>query len=126
MAYATVEDVQSRMIKTMTGPQQDVCNALLDDAAVLIDAFNSTSTDEQKKVVSCSMVVRAMGSANEVGIPVGASQGSASALGYSQSWTITSGGTGELYLTKTEKKMLGVGNKIGSYSPIEELAEVES
>ncbi len=122
MAYATVEDVQSRMIKTMTGPQQDVCNALLDDAAVLIDAFNSTATDEQKKVVSCSVVVRAMGSANEVGIPVGASQGSASALGYSQSWTITSGGTGELYLTKAEKKMLGIGNRIGSYSPVEEMA----
>ena len=126
MAYATVEDVQSRMVKELTGPQQDVCNALLDDAAVLIDACKTSATDEQKKVVSCSMVVRAMGSANEVGIPVGASQGSASALGYSQSWTITSGGTGELYLTKTEKKMLGVGNKIGSYSPIEELAEVES
>jgi hypothetical protein len=122
MAYATVEDVQSRMIKTMTGPQQDVCNALLDDAAVLIDAFNSTATDEQKKVVSCSVVVRAMGSANEVGIPVGASQGSASALDYSQSWTITSGGTGELYLTKAEKKMLGIGNRIGSYSPVEEMA----
>ena len=121
MAYATVEDVQSRMIKEMTGPQQDVCNALLDDAAVLIDAFNSTATDEQKKVVSCSMVVRAMGSANEVGIPVGATQGSASALGYSQSWTIGNGATGELYLTRSEKKILGVGNRIGSYSPVEEL-----
>jgi len=121
MAYATVEDVQSRMIKEMTGPQQDVCNALLDDAAVLIDAFNSTATDEQKKIVSCSMVVRAMGSANEVGIPVGATQGSASALGYSQSWTIGNGATGELYLTRSEKKILGVGNRIGSYSPVEEL-----
>lgn len=121
MAYATVEDVQSRMIKTMTGPQQDVCNALLDDAAVLIDAFNSSATDEQKKVVSCSMVVRAMGSANEVGIPVGATQGSASALGYSQSWAIGNGATGELYITRSEKKILGVGNRIGSYSPVEEL-----
>lgn len=121
MAYATVEDVQSRMVKELTGPQQDVCNALLDDAAVLIDAFNSSATDEQKKVVSCSMVVRAMGSANEVGIPVGATQGSASALGYSQSWTIGNGATGELYLTRSEKKILGVGNRIGSYSSVEEL-----
>lgn len=69
--------------------------------------------------MSCSMVMRAMGSANEVGIPVGATQGSASALGYSQSWTIGNGATGELYLTRTEKKILGVSNRIGSYSPVE-------
>lgn len=119
MAYATVEDVQSRMVKELTGPQQDVCNALLDDAAVLIDACKTSATDEQKKVVSCSMVMRAMGSANEVGIPVGATQGSASALGYSQSWTIGNGSTGELYLTRTEKKILGASNRIGSYSPVE-------
>ena len=124
MAYATVEDVQSRMVKELTGPQQDVCNALLDDAAVLIDVCNTNATAEQKKVVSCSMVMRAMGSANEVGVPVGATQGSASALGYSQSWTIGNGSTGELYLTRTEKKILGVSNRIGSYSPVEELSGV--
>lgn len=54
MAYATVEDVQSRMVKELTGPQQDVCNALLDDAAVLIDACKTSATDEQKK--SCPAV----------------------------------------------------------------------
>jgi hypothetical protein len=68
------------------------------------------------------MVIRAMGSQSEVGVPVGATQGSASALGYSQSWTISNGSTGELYLSRTEKRLLGVGNKIGSYSPVEELA----
>lgn len=120
MAYATVEDVQSRMTKELTGPQQDVCNVLLEDAALLIDAFNSSATDAQKMAVSCSMVIRAIGSAGEVGIPIGATQGSASGLGYSQSWTIGNGSTGELYLSKAEKKLLGVGNRIGSYSPIEE------
>lgn len=49
MAYATVEDVQSRMAKELTGPQQDVCNALLDDAAVLIDACKTNATDDQEK-----------------------------------------------------------------------------
>jgi hypothetical protein len=44
-------------------------------------------------------------------------------LGYSQSWTIGSGGgAGELYLSKLEKKLLGAGNAIGSYSPVQELA----
>lgn len=123
MAYATVADVQMRMVKALTSDQERVCNSLLDDAAAMIDACNSSATDAQKKAVSCSMVIRAVGSAGEVGIPVGATQGSASALGYSQSWTIGNGATGELYLTRTEKKLLGAGNKIGSYSPVEEVAE---
>lgn len=120
MAYATVTDLQARMIKTLTIDQQRVCTALLDDAAALIDAMNTSATDAQKMAVSCSMVIRAIGSAGEVGIPIGATQGSASGLGYSQSWTIGNGSTGELYLSKAEKKLLGVGNRIGSYSLIEE------
>ena len=67
------------------------------------------------------MVIRALGDGTNVGVPVGASQGSIAALGYSQSWTMGSGATGELYLSKTEKQMLGTGNKIGSYSPVQEL-----
>lgn len=126
MTYASITDVQARMTAQMTSDQECVCVALLDDAAVLIDAAAINASYEAKTAVSCSMVIRALGSTAEMGVPVGASQGSASALGYSQSWTISNGGTGELYLTKAEKKMLGVGNKIGSYSPIEELAEVES
>ena len=47
-----------------------------------------------------------------------------SALGYSQSWTISNGSTGELYLSKAEKALLGGGNSIGSYSPVEECVPV--
>ncbi len=54
---------------------------------------------------------------------MGATQGSMSGLGYSQSWTISSGGsTGELYLSKTDKSLLGTNKSIGSYSPVQELA----
>lgn len=120
MAYATTEDVQARMTRTMDSDELAVCATLLDDAAILIDAFKSSSEGDAKKVVSCRMVVRALGDGDSA-IPVGATQGSVSALGYSQSWTIGSGGTGELYLSKVEKQMLGAGNSIGSYSPIEEL-----
>ena len=47
--------------------------------------------------------------------------GTATALGYSQSWTMGSGSSGELYLSKLEKKLLGVGSKIGARSPLEDL-----
>lgn len=124
MAYATVEDVQARMTRTMTADEQAVCTTMLDDAAVLIDSYNVNASADAKLIVSCRVVIRAMGDGGELNVPMGASQGSMSALGYSQSWTLGTGGSvGEIYLSKTEKKLLGCGNAIGSYSPTEELVE---
>lgn len=122
MAYATTADVQDRMLREMDADEKAVCSALLDDAAVLIDAYNAAAGTDAKKLVSCRMVIRALGDGGSGGVPMGATQGSMSALGYAQSWTIGSGGsTGELYLGKLEKKLLESGNAIGSYSPIEAL-----
>ena len=121
MAYATVSDVQARMTRQMSVAEQSVCSNLLDDAAVIIDAYNSEADAEAKKLVSVRMVTRAMGDGTDAGIPMGATQGSMSALGYSQSWTIGAGSAGELYIGKLEKKLLGYGNAIGSYSPTEDL-----
>ena len=121
MAYATVSDVQARMTRQMSMAEQSVCSNLLDDAAVIIDAYNSAADMGAKKLVSVRMVTRAMGDGTDAGIPMGATQGSMSALGYSQSWTIGAGAAGELYLGKLEKKLLGYGNVIGSYSPTQEL-----
>ena len=121
MAYATVSDVQARMDRTMSTDEQTRCSTMLDDAAVIIDAYNSKASADAKKIVSCQMVIRVMGDGTDAGIPMGATQGSMSALGYSQSWTIGAGAAGELYLGKLEKKLLGYGNIIGSYSPTQEL-----
>lgn len=122
MAYATVEDVQARMPRTMSTDEENLCETLLDDVAVMIDETNTTASTDVKKVVSCRVVIRALGDGTDIGVPMGATQGSMSGLGYSQSWTIASGGSvGEMYLNKTERKMLGLGNSIGSYSPIQEL-----
>ena len=123
MAYATVADVQDRLAWTMSEDQENTCTVLLDDAAVLIDAAALNASAEAKKVVSCRMVIRALGDVGDAGgVPMGATQGSMSALGYSQSWTIGSGGaSGELYLGKTDRQILGLGNQIGSYSPVQEL-----
>ena len=123
MAYATYEDVQARMNRTMSADEQALCTTLLDDAAVIIDNFNENASADVKKIVSCRMVIRALGDGESSGVPVGATQGSMSGLGYSQSWTISSGATGELYLAKLDKNLLGAGNKIGSRSPVEDLVE---
>ena len=121
MAYATVSDVQARMTRVMSESEQSVCSNMLDDAAIIIDAYNQTADMNAKNLVSVRMVTRAIGDGTDAGIPMGATQGSMSALGYSQSWTIGAGSAGELYLGKLEKKLLGIGDAIGSYSPTEEL-----
>lgn len=121
MAYASYEDILKR-----TGTEslkQDYIDALLEDAAVIIDAYNSKASDEVKKLVSCNMVIRAMGSNDGSNMPIGATQGSIAALGYSQSWTFGNGSSGELYLSKLDKKLLGTSNRIGIYSPLEGMAE---
>lgn len=122
-AYATVQDVQARMTNTMTAEEQTLCSTLLNDAAVMIDAYNANADAGAKLIVSCRMVIRAMGT--DDGVPLGATQGSMSALGYTQSWTLgNSASVGELYIGRAEKKLLGAGGSIGSYSPTEELVEV--
>lgn len=123
MAYATVTDLQNRMINTMSTDQQTIASNLLDDAAVIIDAYNEDAATSVKKVVSCRMVIRAIGDDDGSTVPIGATQGSMSALGYSQSWTMSNGSVGELYLSKLDKKLLGVGNQIGSGSPVTDLVE---
>jgi len=126
MSYATVADVQARMARDLTEDEQAVCAPLLEDAAVIIDSVTSTASADARKLVSIRMVQRALGDGSAAGVPMGATQGSMSALGYSQSWTIGSGGgTGELYLSKLDKQLLGVGNRIGSYSPAQELVPEE-
>lgn len=121
MAYATMADVQSRMDRVMSDSEVNICDRLLDDAAVIIDAYNKDADLTVKSIVSSRMVQRALGD-GETDYPMGATQGSMSGLGYSQSWTVSSGGAvGELYLNKLEKKLLGIGDKIGSHSPLEDM-----
>ena len=111
------------MNKQMSEREAEVCQTLLDRAALIIDKANAEADAEIKNSVSCTMVQRAIeSSTSNAGIPFGASQGSMSGLGFSESWTMSAGGmVGDLYLSKQEKNLLGVSNRIGSYSPVQEL-----
>lgn len=125
MAYAEVTDVEAGF-RTLSEEEKTLCAHLLEEAATVIDAYNQDAAAERKQLVSCRMVRRQLdagpGAAkNAVTFPMGASQGSASALGYSQTWTMSGGSVGELYLSKLEKKLLGVGDRIGARSPVEDL-----
>lgn len=121
MTYAEVFDVEAGF-RALSKEEQTRCVALLSEAAVIIDHYNPDADADTKRVVSCRMVRRPLGDGEGgVSFPMGATQGTATALGYSQSWTMGSGSSGELYLSKLEKKLLGVGSKIGARSPLEDL-----
>lgn len=122
MPYATIEDIELRTGKSYTEAEGLQLSTLLEDAAVIIDAYRESASADAKKVVSCRMVIRAYGSDEDVSYPLGATQGSMTAGPYTQSWTVGSGGgAGELYLGKADKQLLGGGNSIGSYSPVEDM-----
>lgn len=126
MAYAAVSDVQDRIGRNLSDDELELCEHYLKDAAVIIDIFAPNAGEEAKYVVSCRMVIRKLGDGTDSGIPIGASQGTQSALGYSQTWTYSTGSSGELYLSKLDKQMLGCGSKIGAYNPLAELVPEES
>lgn len=122
MAYATFAQVASGF-RALTADEESVCTALLDEAAIIIDAYNSAASDEIKQVVSCRMVRRAIG-AGDASIPMGATQGSMTSGPYSQSWTLSGGSTGELFLSRLEKKLLG-GYSLGATNPFRQAGLVE-
>lgn len=123
-AYATAEDVALRLGRALTTAETAQVTVLLQDAAVMIDTVAPQAADAAKRIVSCRMVLRTVDAGE--GVPIGATQGTQSALGYSQSWTVGTGGAaGELYLSRADRRLLGLGNAIGSYSPVEELAGAE-
>lgn len=118
--YATYEDLETRLGRTFTEDEIKICNSFLEGATTRIDETNSKASESAKKEVAISMVARVVSNLG-VDVPVGATQGSMSAVGYAQSWTMSGGSTGELYFSKEEKRLLGVGNRIGAYSPVEDL-----
>lgn len=120
MAYATCEDVE-KGFRELTEEERQKVKVLLERAAIFIDTVAAPDIAEDVKgIVSCNMVTRAIAS-GDIQIPIGATQTSQSGLGYSQSVTFGSGASGELYLSKMDKRMLGIGNRIGFHSPVEDI-----
>lgn len=118
--YATREDIESGF-RTLTTEEETACTALLEEAAIIIDSMARNAPVDAKKVVSCRMIRRVIAGMSSQSVPMGAIQGTVTAGPYSQTWNYGSGASsGELYLSKTDKLMLGIGDKLGSRSPLEQ------
>ena len=108
MAYADVSDLEVRW-RTLTDEEQARAEALLDDASAMLDAYITVDeTDEKQlnllKIVVCNMVERAMSTGGDM---YGVTQQSMTAVGFTQQFSYANP-TGDLYITKSEKRMLGI------------------
>lgn len=113
MAYATYSDIEARW-RPLTTEEQTHATTLCDDASAIIDSLTEVQDVELARIVTCNMVIRAMSAAPD---SYGLSQSSMTAGPYTQSWTY-SNPSGDMYLTKLEKRMLGItGGYIGSIRP---------
>lgn len=126
MRYAEAADVAAGF-RELNAEEQERCGALLYEAGLIIDACNADADCEAKRLVSCRMVRRQLGAQGDSSaqFPLGSTQGTLSAMGYSQSWTMGTGSSGELYLSKLERRLLGAGDRIGAHSPLEGMIYAE-
>lgn len=108
MAYANVNDIEARW-RELTDEEAARANALLEDASnilsklVRVDASDSEQEAALRQVCA-NMVIRAMGSPSDM---FGASSATITAGAYSQTVNY-SAPSGDLYLTKMEKRLLGI------------------
>lgn len=110
MAYADVSDLVERWRELSTDEQARAAVLLDDASAMLAQLVDVKESDEQQeallRTVCCSMVIRTMSATESDSF--GASNMSMSAGVYSQSWSYANP-SGDMYLTRLEKKMLGIG-----------------
>lgn len=118
MAYATLEDLEARR-GVLDPDEREKAAALLDDAAVILDGLVTVDGSEEQEmllmIVSCNMVSRALSATPDA---FGVSSLSTTAGVYSESLQYANP-SGDMYLTKLEKRLLGVTTSyIGYIRPI--------
>lgn len=113
-AFATVDDLAARW-HSLSAAESSTATALLEDAS---DVIRTTApgwvraSASTLKRIACAMVKRAMVAGDNVGL----SQATETTGPFSNSWTFSNPG-GDLYLTRSERKALGIGQATGSAVP---------
>ena len=108
MAYAEVYDIEVRLGRTFTADEAVNVQALLDGASAVLNKLVKVTNDTEQyallKFVCTNMVCRTVDSGVDV---LGASQASVTAGPYTQSYSFSTP-SGDMYLTKLEKRLLGI------------------
>lgn len=120
MAFADVSDLESRW-RELSTEEEARANVLLGDASAMLSALVTVDNSDYEqsellKMVCCDMVIRAMSATASDAF--GVSQTSMTAGPYTQSFSY-SNPSGDMYLTKLEKRLLGITTSyIGSIRPM--------
>lgn len=120
MAFADVSDLESRW-RELSTEEEARANVLLGDASAMLSALVKVDNSDYEqsellKMVCCDMVIRAMSATSYDSF--GLSQSSITAGPYTQSFSY-SNPSGDMYLTKLEKRLLGITTSyIGSIRPM--------
>ena len=109
MAFALVSDIEARW-RDLTTAEESRAAVLIDDASAMLSGLVDVDPDDDEqeallRAVCCSMVIRSMAATGSD--MFGVSQASMTAGPYSQSMSY-SNPAGDMYLTKTEKRLLGI------------------
>lgn len=110
MAYADVSDIEVRLQRTLSSNEAACAESLIDGASAVLDKLVKVDGEDQEQqallqFVCVNMVCRVLGSSNfDI---LGASQASITAGPYTQQYSFSTP-TGDLYLTKLEKRILGI------------------
>lgn len=113
MPFAEVADIEARW-RELSDDEQARAATLIGDASAELAAMvkvdeSDTEQAELLKIVTCNMVIRAMSATDTDGF--GIDQLSMAAGPYSETRHF-SNPSGDMYLTKREKKLLGIGGNV--------------
>lgn len=109
MAFAEVSDIEARW-RSLSPDEEARAGVLIQDASAMLSALVKVDASDQEQAdllntVCCNMVIRAMA---QSGMDTfGVSQAAITAGPYTQSFSY-SNPSGDMYLTKLEKKLLGI------------------
>lgn len=112
MAYATVTDLEARW-RTLSAVEREIAETLLGDAQIRLDAECPPADPlpaaqrQIRVIVSCEMVKRAMLNREQ---SAGVTSIQSTAGPFSKSLTYVNP-TGDLYISKGERKLLGCGKQ---------------
>lgn len=114
MAFATYEDVEGRW-RTLTADEQTRATSLLDDAAVILSGMVTLEEGNREqaaalRLVSCNMVIRSMVASESGAFGVDELQATMGPFGQTAHFANPHG---DMYLTKLDKKLLGIGGGKG-------------
>lgn len=106
--FATVDDLEKRW-HALTSEEKSQAQVLLADASAIISSQTDTAQIDPSLLtaVCCSMVKRSL---SAQAFNAGITQTSQNVGGVSESFTFANP-TGDLYLSQTERKALGIGRQ---------------